>query len=167
MWQKMRQIGSGGGTEILNPLIPNMTSNTTPSGLAFAETEYESLAYQAFDGNTSTCWRSRPTSSPTYIGYKFDTPKCVKKVEFRELWDGFNNTNLISFLYVEGSNDNVEWSEPIARIPLDTNLSKINQEFKCENDEKYLYYRLRIMTPNYRTSNNSYGTMTNIQMYGY
>ena len=54
---------------ILNFSNPTMTSNTTPSGEAFASSQNRP-AYYAFDG-TSNSWAANSGASNNYIGYDF------------------------------------------------------------------------------------------------
>lgn len=50
-------------------LIPAMTSNTTPSGTAAADSTYSGsyLAYLAMDGNASNFWNSAATAFPHWL----------------------------------------------------------------------------------------------------
>lgn len=56
-----------------NP-VPKMTTNTTPSGIAFA-TQSPTLAFRAFDGSDSTFWEGN-TQIGT-LGYQFPSPVVV------------------------------------------------------------------------------------------
>lgn len=69
---------------VLNVKVPTMTSNTTPSGQASANTTYGSgyEAYRAFDNNTLNIYY--PTTADTvataYLRYQFTQAVNVKKV---------------------------------------------------------------------------------------
>lgn len=73
---------------VISTLVPKMTSNTTPSGTAFANSIYNSTydAYTAFDNNASTFWCSSQagTVSDIYVGYIFPsgTKVCKASVTF-------------------------------------------------------------------------------------
>lgn len=58
--------------------VPTMTSNTTPSGVAFSSTPYSSdyVAYKAFDKNTTTSFATSSTAGEYHVGYEF--PQSVK-----------------------------------------------------------------------------------------
>lgn len=65
--------------EVLVPLVPTMTSNTTPSGIVIANGSYQSdseHAYCSFDGNDSTFSSVLPAVG-NYIGYLFTEAKKV------------------------------------------------------------------------------------------
>jgi hypothetical protein len=89
-----------------------MTSNTTPSGVAFASSQPTSggvtyYAYRAFNGDMSTVWASSEIS-PTYsyIGYQFPSKKkiFIARVQF-----GQNTT-----YNLQGSNDGVTYTNIVA-----------------------------------------------------
>jgi hypothetical protein len=61
-------------------LVPVMTSNTTPSGVASASSFYTSgyEAYKAFDGNFSTLWVTSSGVTNNYVAYEFTSPVKAK-----------------------------------------------------------------------------------------
>lgn len=64
--------------------IPNMTSNTAPSGTCSASSSYSgTYPYYAFDGNNTTRWISNVggVGSGDYIGYDFGTTKKINKID--------------------------------------------------------------------------------------
>jgi len=66
-------------------LVPVMTSNTTPEGLAFAYGELSGYeAYRAFDNDDSTFWQGRPSAINGTIGYCFDSPVNISRVKYRD-----------------------------------------------------------------------------------
>lgn len=107
-----RAIGSvsgGGGT--VTDLIPTMTSNTTPSGKVtyLARDSASHDGFYAFDNNKNTyCGDSSSGSSPNYynwVAYTFDAPvKATLAVVIP-----FNYTESTSEIYIEGSNNHVDW----------------------------------------------------------
>lgn len=55
------------------PLIPNMTSNTAPSGVASTNKTKEGSPYNSFDGNESTYFYGGDFATlPWYVQYEFD-----------------------------------------------------------------------------------------------
>lgn len=70
------------GRELIGNIIPKMTSNTTPKGVASTNSVTTGDAYNAFDGNDSTCWyKYNPGSTISggvYVQYEFDTPVDLK-----------------------------------------------------------------------------------------
>ncbi len=69
-----------------NPIkVPTMTSNTTPSGEAFASSEYSATyaaAYKAFSIETNQYWSVGAGISykDQYVGYDFVEPVWVYKI---------------------------------------------------------------------------------------
>lgn len=70
---------------VLNAKVPTMTSNTTPSGEAFASDSIDAArqAWKAFDGvstGTTDKWISASGSTNKYVGYEFVLDVAVVKV---------------------------------------------------------------------------------------
>lgn len=57
----------------LKPLVPTMTSNTTPKGQASASSLFDATkpAFQAFDGNVNTMWASTENTNDQWVEYDF------------------------------------------------------------------------------------------------
>lgn len=84
---------------VLNVKVPTMTSNTTPSGVAFASREYsDEKAWKAFAGKRWTAGRS--VGFPQYLGYEFASPTKVYKAKFN------SGGNRVTKVQIQGSNDN-------------------------------------------------------------
>lgn len=66
---------------VLNVKVPTMTSNTTPSGVASASSEYSSgyQAFMAFDGDDSSRWVPTAGSNTSWIQYAFPTSVRIYK----------------------------------------------------------------------------------------
>lgn len=60
-------------------LIPKMTSNTTPSGVASATTYEANPAWKAFDQDDSTYWQSGYYGQASAIRYNFISPQKIRK----------------------------------------------------------------------------------------
>ena len=145
-------------------LIPVMTSNTKPSGVASAISELStSPAYYAFrnlydDTSMSECWQANDSigtsHSNLWLMYKF--PKAVTVKKFR-----------ISFVYttavnykIQGSNDGNTF------VDLGT-FTTIRGEEQIQNTNAYLYYRLLITTQTTSSSKFHGGCVRDLQLYGY
>lgn len=145
-------------------LIPVMTSNTTPSGVASAISEYSnSPAYYAFrnlyDDTTNTeCWMandSKGTShSNLWLMYKFPEAVTVKKFRIR-----YVNTSAVNYK-IQGSNDGNTF------VDLGT-FTTIRGEEQIQNTNAYLYYRLLITTQTTSSPNVYGGCVRDLQLYGY
>lgn len=145
-------------------LIPVMTSNTTPSGVASAISEYSNCpAYYAFrnlydDTSSSESWQANDSigtsHSNLWLMYKF--PKAVTVKKFR-----------ISFVYttavnykIQGSNDGSTFTD------LGTFTTMRGTEV-LQNTNSYLYYRLFIISQTSINSNMRGGCVRDLQLYGY
>ena len=119
--------------KVLKPLVPTMTSNTSPSGVCFANASVnETYApFRAFDGNASTRWQESTAafSANASVGYKFTIPKVVKVI--------YINSDFP--IYLDASNNGSDWTKI-------TNLAGGKQIIN--NSTAYLYYRVHWIAPN-------------------
>lgn len=125
-------------------LVPTMTSDTEPSGVASASSVYNSSypAWKVFDKdlNVSSSWVSNGTTNQ-WVKYRFPTAQCVKSVSIYTNFTGGADSTIKNFR-VEGSNDDSEFTT----IYTGTYLNQSgNQSFSFSNNESYLYYRLYII----------------------
>ena len=117
------------------PLIPVMTSNTMPSGVASASTEYNPsyYAYKAFDNNFSTLWGSHDgVSAGQWIKYDFGygNEKNIDSFYFKNRAE--TNYAVGSFKF-QGSNDDTNWTDLAEVTGVDVNDSAtipINEAYK-------------------------------------
>lgn len=129
---------------ITNPLVPTMTSDTTPSGECFADSVYANYdAYLAFDGDDVTSFIANygaAQSYGTYVGYEFTTNVCAKKavVKFYETQNATSNFHYKFQGYV-----NDEWVDLLAEQTI--NLAKNTlqtYEHNLNNNSNIKKYRL-------------------------
>lgn len=129
---------------------PNMTSNTTPSGIASSNDEgYGSFAWYAFannvyqGGDASGRWITLgavSVSTPKWLEYQFPTPKVIVFYEIR-----YNNASA-------GSTDPKDWTfeawDGSTWVVLDTRTnqthSTINVGYSVTNSTAYSRYRINI-----------------------
>lgn len=102
---------------LYEPLVPTMTSDTTPSGEAFTDSFHSDFPpFRAFDATlNSTFWASYVgTITNAYLGYDFGEPVIVSKV-------GIINSSYNAGYYTQGvkdfdikySDDKVTWSSAV------------------------------------------------------
>ena len=136
------------------PLIPVMTSNTTPYGEAFADSEFNDSikAYMVFDGDDTTEWAPNQNSAAfgsAYVGYKFNNPSCIKSVLIGSRTSSAGNLRIKGFR-IEASNDCISWDAIFNSTFEDSIASGSNvrykQKFSFNNDKRYLAYRLVILS---------------------
>ena len=139
-------------------LVPVLNSNTgSDGGEVITNGTYDSRfeGWYAFDGKgrNSGQWTS-PNTMPSYIGYKFTKPTCVKKV--------FLSSNNTQGGTIQASNDGSTWTNL-------KNVSYESQDYTEEIDNKsyYLYYRVNITSAKADYQNRILASFNEIQFYGY
>ena len=139
-------------------LIPIMTSNTTPSGVASASSEYSTSyqAWRAFNGNISSSedrWASVANDSNCYLQYKFDSAVKANAIELMS-FAGHVDYNFT----LQASNDESGWVNLYSGVLPST--GKVRYNFT--NANYYSYYRCKL------SGNESAGghTLTFMQLYG-
>jgi len=131
-----------------NVKVPAMTSSNTPSGECFADSQYSSSypPYLAFDGNDSTQWASvdgNTSPYPHYLGYRFDSPICIKKVKIR--FGIANSHNTIKNFAIQASNNGSDYTDIFSGVANDSS-STYDAEYTLSNNNNYNYYRLYVTT---------------------
>lgn len=144
---------------ISNPLIPTMTSNTTPSGVVSgSNTLGDNFDYfKAFDnsGISSWCLTSKSFTTNKYLQYKFDNAK--KAFKAKVVFDSY--VSAISFK-IQGSNNGTTFTD------LTDNITDImSGEYWLNNVYDYLYYRLYINSQTV-SSNVNTGRVRVFQVFG-
>lgn len=122
-------------------LIPLMTSNTAPSGVASSNVSNE-VAYWALDGVDSTEYSAANTSTNAWLQYKFTEPKRVTKIEITPGKNASGVTRVKNFT-LQASNDNfASDTHDLLTDIVPNNSIGITRSFDVPNTNKYLYYRL-------------------------
>ncbi|WP_019422845.1 hypothetical protein [Paenibacillus sp. OSY-SE] len=156
-------------------LVPRMTSNTTPRGVAFSEDVLQDFyvydSYKAFDGGSrnfsdaNTIQYSIYQSGKTYgyVGYEFSEPKKVIKYSVTGNPSSLDKRNPSTW-YLEGSNDGANW------ISLDyqnwTTFTGSFRVIECKIAEQkiseYKFYRLRWT----KNNGDAWTGISEIQLFG-
>lgn len=95
---------------VAQALVPIMTSNTTPSGECFAQSDRTNEeAYKAFDNDNSSLWHSATSSSPfsSYVGYDFQRDI---DISFFEMYKRSNYVRSAT-IKLQISDDGVTWTD--------------------------------------------------------
>ena len=118
---------------VMNIKVPNMTSNTTPSGEVIADyQEYPNVSWHAFDGDSSTFWYG--TANAHRLGYKFD--RAVKCVYVKQT--DYNTTAGVVHWKAQVSDDGTNWTDVTDLYPcVATNNT---QGHIMNTNNTYLYY---------------------------
>ena len=116
-------------------------------------------AFLAFDGNGETEWVVQDVN--VWIGYKFETAKVVKKVEYHPYI--FGSEGYDSTIYIQGSDDGITWNNVHSFAnPKKSVLTKVT----FENETAYKYWRFSTVA----LSNNGlvyYTRLYSLQFYGF
>lgn len=130
--------------------VPKMDSNTSPYGVASADSVYSSYyIYKAFDGDESTAWASTNTTFPHYLQYQFVTPVCIKRVIFKAIIVS-SHIGIRDF-EVRASNDGFSTYDVLYSGTASDVATP--QAFDIDNDNYYMSYRLYVKNT-YETASN-------------
>jgi hypothetical protein len=121
--------------------IPQMSSNTTPSGVAAASSVQSGFSiWNAFDRNTGTAWQSN-TSNSGWLSYQFPTGRIIKRYGF---FTNANNTGNIRTWTFEGSNNGSTWVVLDTQTNFVTGASTFFSFDISANTTSYTFYRINI-----------------------
>ena len=127
-------------------LVPTMTSNTAPEGIASASTESTNLAFEAFDDD-SGFWKS-DSDAPfvnQWLKYRFATPQVARAYTL----DHATTPDPASWTF-QGSDDDSSWTVLDSRtLGADPNMVV---KYSFSNETAFRYYRWLITATNDVTS---------------
>jgi len=122
--------------------IPAMTSNITPSGVAFASTSASNATapWKVFDQNINSNWQSGIPNT-AIIGYQFPLGKIIKQYAFLTVDNSLYNPKDWTF---QGSNDGISYTtlETVTGFVSTINTWYIRNV--SANTTAYTYYRMNI-----------------------
>ena len=132
-------------------LIPNMTSDTEPRGVASASmVSGESYAYKAFDGDSETIAYGGYPSIPWSVQYEFETEVTIKKVNYIISNHNYYAGNTIAY-QIQISQDGTNWETIHTGSTSNGGQSPYSTEFTLTEPKNAKYIRL------YQTSNTGTG----------
>jgi hypothetical protein len=121
--------------------IPQMSSNTTPSGTAAASSvSGTGAAWKAFDRDTSSIWLSL-NANAAWLSYQFPTGKIIKRYGFFSHSANANNIRTWTF---EGSNNGSTWVVLDTQTNFVTGISTFYSFDISSNTTSYTYYRINV-----------------------
>jgi hypothetical protein len=122
-------------------VTPQMTSDTTPSGVAFASSfRVGGNPYFAFDLNTSTAWSSNTTNNGI-LGYQFPLTKTIKQYLFLTTAGGQFNPYNWTF---QGSNDGTSYTTLETVTAFSSAPNTWYTRSLASNTGSFTYYRMNI-----------------------
>jgi hypothetical protein len=124
--------------------IPEMTSNTTPSGAAIASSVGGGANFNAiwfaYDRSTTRGWQSS-VANTGWLGYNFPTGKIIKRYGFFSFSTNSSNPRTWTF---EGSNNGSTWTTLDTQTNFATSVSTFHSFDISANTTSYTYYRINI-----------------------
>jgi sugar lactone lactonase YvrE len=159
------------------PLIPAMSSNTSPSGIATASGENWPASY-AFDGTDATQWGSAINAGvPAWIAYEFPSAKTVTSYNLSfvngSLWQrgpknwtlqGWNGS---SWVTVDTVNGETCWGNPAGSASSACGALNNQRTYTVDTPGSYIKYRLYVTRDNYETATPTMVTLGTFQLNGY
>lgn len=143
--------------------IPQMTSNSAPSGTVTASAEYtagSNDAWRAFDRLSSSLWSPGPSTTTGWVAYDWGSPKVIVMYEITSYSDGgFTNVNPKNWTF-EGWNG-ATWVVLDTQTNITWSAGSQVKSFAINNSTGYNKYRLNV------TANNGYTQLLlgDLQMY--
>ncbi|MGG1650399.1 DUF1565 domain-containing protein [Paenibacillus sp. NRS-1775] len=147
-------------------IIPKMTNNTSPSGLAFSKGAYGTneayLAFNQLDENEGYC-STNSSGGVGFLGYRFTAPKIIAKYVVRN--GTLNSYNRLPKNWTfEGSNDSTSgidgtWEVLDRQSKQIWNTPSTDKVFEIENIKAFTTYRLNWTANNGATDYTSVGEL--------
>lgn len=146
-------VSTNASATYTNDLIPTMTSNTAPSGIASASSELNAdyQAWKAFNNiinaSPTDCWATPAGQTTGWLSYEFLTPKTITKYTLigqtgyqarspkNWTFEGWNETTS-QWLILDTQNNITGWSD------------NVKKEFTFTNSTAYKKYRINITANN-------------------
>lgn len=140
---------AGGG------LVPKMTSNTTPSGVASSKTEISSIrsAWYAFDNDDTTYYCSTGTDATgEYLRYDFGSKKKISSFKVYPRYRDANQDLALKSYKIQGSDDNFvsDVHDLFSETLSNTNVGLITRTLTTEGN--YRYYQLIATSDTYNSN---------------
>ena len=134
------------GTIYTNDLIPDMTSNSAPSGTASVSSEYSATytAWKAMDDSNLSYWRS---STPTNEWIEYEFASSIKINKYTMTAYSSSTTNAPNTWTFEGYNG-ATWDTLDSQTGITWSGSFEKKEYTFSNTTSYTKYRINISTVN-------------------
>jgi hypothetical protein len=163
-WQVVGYTGTPFGCTAGN-IIPVMTSNTAPSGVASASTTY-SVTYEPYfafttagAGDPTSSWLTSPNTTTGWLRYQFPAPATVVRYEI-VAGNNYTTANAATWSF-QGSNDGTNWTTLDSRSGVTWTVNQV-RTYTLSAPATYLYYRVNV------TANGGYAgwlQITDLRMY--
>lgn len=143
------------------PLVPTLTGKTDKEFSSSIQ-DIHTEPWQAFRGweNQSAGWSSNQFTN-AYIGYKFDNPVSVTRVDFKNYI--YQDNYGVNMYRIEYSDDNSKWNLATEVLQAQFNLNR--QTINLDNKGSHKYWRMFILNSSSNIA--IYISITRLQFYGY
>jgi hypothetical protein len=128
-----------------NIATPAMTSNNTPSGLAFASSSGANVPWNAFSQDAATTSWQSATANTGILGYQFPSGKIIKRYSIRMQSATGSYPTTWTF---QGSNDGITYTTLETVILFSIPQSGNYTSAILANTTSYTYYRINITAVN-------------------
>lgn len=151
------------GVTYTDDLIPTMTSNTAPLGIASASSEYSTFyhaAFQAFnDVDNEYGWGAANGTTTGWLAYEFPSNKIIRKYTL------MSRKNSVTYATESPKNWTFEGYDGTNWVVLDTRTNitnwqmSVKKEFEFSNNTSYKKYRINVTANNGHASYLAIGEM--------
>ena len=145
-------LSSFGTDGEISNAIPQMTSPTTPSGIATSSSNYDGnyVAWMAFNRNQATNYGWLSNNIPTaWLKYQFPSAMTIIKYTIKGYAASQANMTYMPKAWTfEGSNNDVNWTVLDTQTNQTGWLQSEKRSYSFSNSTSYLYYRLNITQSN-------------------
>lgn len=139
MFQKMLQVGGGGGSKNILALIPISSQNT--SNMKYNVEGGSSKVYMAFDNSDGLYWVGSVTNS--YIGYEFDKKKVANAFKIRTIYAGSPSPTVrLKNFKIYGTNESVFNTSTASLIASSVMPTTLESNIILESSVEYKAYYL-------------------------
>ena len=151
--------------KVLSPSIPTLAADSAKVIKSSELTGSE--AWTAFDNVDSSGWAAVDTASGShlnnaYIGYDFDEPILVNRIQFDNFKVSASQYTFTASLRIEGSNDG--FVSDVHDLSGTITTSSRENIFNLSNDTKYRYYRVFIT--DFTSNSQAKPYLNTLQFYG-
>jgi hypothetical protein len=146
--------------------VPQMTSNTAPSGVVSASSNFDSttLPWKAFNRDPTSSggsWLNNGSALPAWIAYQFTSAKVIIGYTFYP-WDTDNFPSRCPTAWVfQGSNDGTTYTTLHTATGQGWSAPNVGKTFSFLNATGYTYYRIYITA----NGGNSYTGLRFVSLY--
>ena len=129
-------------------VIPKMTSNTSPSGVASASSEISpnASAYKAFDNSNTSAWATKYSEKTGWLCYEFDTPKIIRAYSITAKTDVYSKTAPSSWTFEAFDENTGQWIVLHSMQSVTGWTAGLERTYIFTNNKAFKKYRINIFS---------------------